>query len=648
MCGIAGVRFRDSSRGRVPVALERMGGALRRRGPDDEGVALFSRDGGVSDGESLAVDSEIDWELGFVHRRLSIQDTSNAGHQPMSTHDGRYWIVFNGEVYNFRELRRELESEGVEFRSRGDTEVVLQALVRWGEGALRRFNGMFALALWDRVERSLFCARDRLGIKPFYFTETSDGAFLFASDIKTLIASGLYTPEIDREALYYGLSFGVAPRPTTAFRGVRALRPGHWLRLGPQGQESSRYWSLPLGTCDENMSERDAVAELEERLTQSVRRRLVSDVEVASFLSGGIDSTTVSALAAKELPTLRAFTLAYEAPGEGETEQARANANHFGVEHVVRELDPWSILDATSETVLCSEEPHYSLGLNYQVCELVADHAIKVVLSGLGGDELFAGYPYYRQAQSPLQRIRSQHLWRLVAKVSPKRRRLAAMAQEGAWVDKHSRALGILGDAEKARLFGDPCLRDLSTPRHLRELYVPDGAEFSSVIEAFSFMDLANYVGNHHLYRLDQFSMHFSLEARVPMLDHELVEFAFRVPSRWKITNGEQKYCLRRVAEKYIHPSSLSMSKRGFSIPLERWLRGPLQTTLNEKIERLAGRDVFRGDELRRWQVEFERGRRSAWSMWALVSVENWIEAFFDRSLEFRSDRELVSVRRKG
>ncbi len=653
MCGICGILARGDRPESVLPPLRRMTDTLRHRGPDDEGYLLAYPTGEPArayGGDTTAPRApeaeplghphqhvaQVDGSaarLALGHRRLSILDLSPLGHQPMCTPDRRYWIVYNGEIYNYRDIARDLESSGETFASRCDTEVILRAYALEGPAFLRRVNGMFALAIWDDREKTLFCARDRIGIKPFYY-HLSDDLFVFASDIKTIIASRLYEPRVDPEALYHCLTLGVAPRPTTCFDGVRALEQGHWMKITRQGIVAKEcYWRLPVGTQDARLSEVDAAAQLDDALQQAVERRLLADVDVGTFMSGGIDSTTVSAIAAQAHPGIRAFTLGFapEYREMDELPQAKATAAMYGMTHHIRQVRPESVLTHVREMIRCYEEPFFSLSPNHVISQFVAENGIKVVLNGLGGDELFGGYPYYRWAlRWPRLRALAPFA-RMLAPLGFKWRQLAELASAHRPEEAYTALYGHEPQSRKRRLYAGAS-GDYDTPRRLRSLYNPDGIAFSDPVEAFNYLDMMHYVGNHHVYRVDQFTMLFSLEGRVPLLDHELVELAFRIPSRLKVRGNTPKYILRRVAERWIHPSCLSMRKRGFSLAMHRWIHTDLKPLVRESLDRLKARDLFDAEAIERARRDVEAGRAPYSSVWQLAAVELWLQEMFERS----------------
>ncbi|ETO92871.1 asparagine synthase (glutamine-hydrolyzing) [Legionella oakridgensis] len=633
MCGIAGIYNLGSDSFSGLESVHKMANAMINRGPNGEGYFFAYKNNQNSQFLSKANPNLYPQkaDLFLAHRRLSIIDLSDAALQPMCTEDRRYWITYNGELYNYQLLADELKRLGVDIVSRSDTEVLLKCYRQWGAKALDKFNGMFAFAIWDDKEKTLFCARDRVGIKPLYYT-IQNNRFIFASDIKTLIASGLYKPDIDYEGLYHAMSYGVAPRPYTCFKNVFALPQSHWMLIKPNGEIiQQRYWQIPINTQDQTMSEMDAADLLEEKLKTSVKRRLVSDVTVGTFMSGGIDSTLITAMAAKEHPGIKAFTLGYEgyASEFDEVPQAKATAAMYPLEHVVRTIKADSILTNIQDNIRHFEEPYYSLSPNFLISRLVSEHEVTVVLNGLGGDELFAGYRHSRWANR-------QRLMRTIApffKILKNYKELYARVSEFSMAKTadryYSLLFTIMSENIKQKLFLNPDIASLNTIEKLNQIYIGKDTTFTDSIEAMCYMDLIHYIGNHHVYRVDQFTMAFSLEGRFPFLDHEVIEAAFRIPSKYKIKNGQQKYIVKKVAEKYIAPECLSMKKKGFSLPMSHWIKNDLSNYVTTQLTSLAKRELFHPKVI--WNVwsMFNQGKIDSRYVWQLVAVEAWLQMFF-------------------
>lgn len=629
-----------------------MNRAMHHRGPDDEGIAIFHGSGSAVDiyggddtpdhvfmsgnsycpGKKFSGEIPQNTHLALGHRRLSIIDLSAAGHQPMCTEDQRFWIVYNGEVYNYKELRSELKTAGESFFSNSDTEVVLKAFRHWGPECLNRFNGMWAFAIWDSKKKQLFCSRDRIGIKPFYYHVT-DSYLIFASDIKTLIASKLYRPVPNWEGVYHAMSFQCAPRPMTCFSDVVALAPAHWMTVDMAGKiNQSRFWRIPTGNMDYNRTEKQWVRDLDETLKRSVEQRLISDVPIGTFMSGGIDSTTISAIAAQKHNGIKTFTLSYgnRYPEMNELVQAKATARMWPLSHIWKEVDPECVLPEIHNITKCYEEPALSLGPIYVISQLVRDSSVTVVLNGLGPDELFCGYG--RHAYLSLwNRIRPfKTLLSPISGMSDKLGKLARLSRCTDVFDYYVNMVSAFPESLKKQLFAIPDARAWSSGDTFKKIYELGEIEFESLLEAICYMDLVNYIGNHHVYRGDQFSMHFSIECRYPYLDYKFVELSSRVPDRFRVRNGYGKYIQRKLSEKYVHSSCLEMKKKGFSFPIAGWMRTQLKDLVHEKIDRLKARDVFNPYALDQIRNYFYLKNTSGNQLWFLVSIELWLEELID------------------
>jgi asparagine synthase (glutamine-hydrolysing) len=656
MCGICGIVNLNSSAVNFSGAIKKMTRSMRKRGPDDEGF-IFHRFGspmtlayGDDTDEKIKarafnqshIDNFKDYpaDVALGQRRLAILDLSDKGHQPLLSDDNRYAIVFNGEIYNYIELRNELVRCGQIFQSDSDTEVILKSYIVWGESCLRRLNGDFAFSIYDSYKNELFCARDRFGIKPFYYSK-DDRFFIFASDITTLLSSGLKSAEIDNDGLLLNMVFGICPRPKTAFKGISALRPGHFLRIDRSGRlEEKAYWRIPIGTARPKMKIDEAVELVEHHLVRSVKTRLASDVAIGTLLSGGVDSTLITAIAALNNPGIQAFTIGY---GDRDREldevlQARATAAMYDVRHNVTVVDDTDELSDIEAWVSEHEEPYYALSAMNMVARQVGKTGTKVVLSGIGADEIFGGYGCYKYAWIP-------------AFNPANHKSLSILDQNLGWLDggRISKRLEFLLSSPARRHGMLYRVRSLSDARKFFNKsvfsssitdplnYVVDqycyGSAFSSNVEAFNFMDLTNYLANHHMDRGDKFSMRHSVEARFPFLDHELVEASLTIPSELKVRNNIYKYVLKKVASKYVHRSSLDMSKKGFSLPLDAWARGPLKSLVNDKLKVLAGADLVNRKHVELLQNNFFAGGGNVNDIWHLFSLALWMEKFFKNKI---------------
>ena len=642
MCGLAGFidpSCRGGEQGLAAMARS-MADVLRHRGPDDDGIW---------------VDADAGIALG--HRRLSIIDTSSQGHQPMVSRDGRYVIAYNGEVYNFQDLCRELAGPGCGFRGHSDTEVILEACAAWGvRRAVERFIGMFAFALWDREDRVLTLVRDRLGIKPLYWGRFGD-LFLFGSELKALRAHPGWQPEIDRDALAAYMRYSYVPAPHTIYRNVFKLEPGKILTLRPgQPPEIDAYWDMRAvarkGVADPlAISDGEALEQLENVLGDAVKRRLVADVPLGALLSGGIDSSTVVALMqARSNRPIKTFTIGFPEERYNEAQHAKAVAAHLGTEHTELYVEPGHAAEVIPRLPEWFDEPFADSSQipTYLVSELTCDH-VTVALSGDGGDEVFAGYNRY---------FWGRRIWRGIAWAPPMGRRTGARAlravSPGAW----DRLFDLVPGRLRPRMAGDKMhkLADVlaqGTPDGLYRRLVthwdePDtlvrgarepkgpvwdealAAELPDFVSRMQFLDTVTYLPDDILTKVDRASMAVSLEVRVPILDHRVVEFVWRLPPGMKVRNGTAKWLLRRLLHRYVPEHLIERPKMGFGIPIDDWLRGPLrdwaETLLAE--DRLRREGYFDPAPIRqKWIEHLSNKRNWQYHLWDVLMFQAWSAA---------------------
>ena len=596
MCGIAGVLNLTGSRDQLERNAMAMADSLAHRGPDDQGIW-----------------SDTEAGIALVHRRLSIVDLSSAGHQPMISADGRFIITYNGEIYNFQELRPELEARGVKFRGHSDTEVMLEAFAAYGiEATVKRLIGMFTIGVWDRRSRTLTLVRDRLGIKPLYWAKFGK-LFLFGSELKALRAYPGWTPSIDGSAVAAFMRHNCVPAPHSIYKGVRKLEPGTILTLPPDGEPRlERFWDAravaqagladPLQVDDTELTDR-----LEALLQDAVRRRMVADVPVGAFLSGGIDSSTVTALMkAANCGPVRTYTIGFDLPGFDEAPHSAAVARHLGTDHTELTVTAKQALDVIPQLPDMYDEPFAdSSQIPTHLVSAMTRRHVTVALSGDGGDELFGGYNRYQL---------STGFWRSLSLLPRPLRRAIAATLTAVPADRWSQVLSALPAGMQPRQVGDKlhklatvlCADDDSAlyrrlVTHWEPAQIVPGAaepksilwdaqierDFPGPLERMQFLDLVTYLPDDILTKVDRASMAVALEARVPLLDHRVVEFAWRIPRRTLIRNGVSKWPLRQVLYRHVPRDSIERPKTGFSIPLGEWLRGPLrewaETLLSEK-----------------------------------------------------------------
>ena len=648
MCGITGIWTTRSAEQGLSATAQRMAQAIRHRGPDDGGCW-----------------SDLTAGVALAHRRLSIVDLSPLGRQPMLSPSERYVIVFNGEVYNHRELRRQLLKEfgtALQFRGHSDTEVMLAAIDAWGlERAVKRFVGMFAFALWDRVERELHLVRDRLGIKPLYYGRAG-GALVFGTELKALTAHPDFTGEVSRDALALLLRFNYVPAPYSIYTGISKLLPATILTLrSPSSQGDAQvFWSareaVERGRRDPfSGSDEEAVEELDRRLRDAVGLRMLADVPVGAFLSGGIDSSTVVALMqAQSNRPVKTFSIGSSDGQLDEAPFAKKVAKHLGTDHTELYATAQDALDVIPHLATIYDEP-FADSSQIPTCLVsrLARQEVTVALSGDGGDEVFAGYN--RHVWVPA-------IWKKVGWIPPSVRHaggqaLTMMSPE-AWNRGFDRLGQVLPKTLSHRSPGDKLhklagILSASSPEAMylgvsSQWPTPERIVVGSVepqtpltdtaaqpdlddfTERMLYLDLVTYLPDDILTKVDRASMAVSLEARVPLLDHRVVEFGWRLPLSMKIRRGRSKWLLRRVLEQYVPARLVERPKAGFGLPIATWLRGPLRDWANALLDRrrLAEEGFFQPQAVNQQWAEHLSGRRNWQShLWGLLMFQSWHEA---------------------
>ncbi|HRN50099.1 MAG TPA: asparagine synthase (glutamine-hydrolyzing) [Anaerolineales bacterium] len=635
MCGICGyLQPGGAPSAQLEQNISRMANAIRHRGPDDDGVWVDPQNG-----------------LGLGFRRLAILDLSPLGHQPMASADERYVITFNGEIYNYQELRAELQQLGHTFKGHSDTEVMLAAFGQWGiRPAVERLNGMFAIALWDSHERLLYLIRDRLGVKPLYYG-WNQGRFFFGSELKALKAHPEFASDINRFAMGQYLRFGYVPAPDSIYTGIHKLQPGSILVVGAQSRDNTpeTYWKLDRvgATNGHPRDENQALAELEELLLESVRLRMIADVPLGAFLSGGVDSSVIVALMqAQSSRPIKTFTIGFHEQRYNEAPYAKQIANHLGTEHTELYVTPEEAMAVIPKLPQMYDEPFSDSSQipTYLVSQL-ARRDVTVSLSGDGGDELFLGYNRYLWARN---------IWGSIKWLPrPARAGLAQLTKllPAARVDALVAGAGLrsmvpqLGD--KLQKLGSVLAHDgpEAVYEHLVTLW-PNPTELmdtsgfennarrkwnyagdQSFAEWMSWLDIHTYLPDDILVKLDRASMAVSLEGRVPLLDdHRVVEFAAKLPHSLKHRQGKTKWLLRKLLYKYVPAQLVERPKMGFGVPIDSWLRGPL----HEWAEDLLGEDKLRQSGLnptpirQRWQEHVSGGRNWQYHLWNVLMFQAW------------------------
>jgi asparagine synthase (glutamine-hydrolysing) len=649
MCGINGIVLSSRApEGRVERGvLERMRDVIRHRGPDDCGIYL-------------------DGNAGLGHRRLSIVDVSG-GHQPMPNEDGSLHVVYNGEIYNHSDYREGLEARGHTYRTHCDTETILHLYEEKGARCVEDLRGMFAFAVWDSRRRELFIARDRLGVKPLYYVHREDGSLFFASEIKALLEARAARPELNYRALPDYLANHGTSGDETLFEGVRRLPPGHTMLWRDGRVEIKKYWDVSYTPKDGGgdgraKSDEEYVSEWSELFRTSVRLRLMADVPLGMFLSGGIDSSAIAAVMSRMVSEpIKTFSVAFAEREANELSYARLVAEEFKTDHHEVTVSPREFFDALPRLVWHEDEPlaHPSSVALYFVSRLAARH-VKVVLTGEGSDEMLAGYERYYK--TVLQLRLGPHYHRLAPRAL--RRALAArvfgLPAASRVRHKMTRTFLCLEPNVESLYFDNFAVFPASMQRELltaeareragstldpyadmRRYF--DSAEADSLLERMLYADTKTYL-HELLMKQDQMSMAASIESRVPFLDHRLVEYTARMPERMKLRRGfNTKYVLRRAMKGVLPEAILTRGKMGFPVPVGKWFRGEFRHVLEEYVtgERAASRGVFEPGFVRALVARHLAGEDHSERLWALVNFEMWLRRFFDGEASYEPREEL-------
>lgn len=630
MCGVAGLYDLEGVRVFDRTLVDRMTDSLTHRGPDERGV--FLRPG-----------------IALGHRRLSIIDRAS-GQQPMLNDDGSVALSYNGEIYNFGELRPELEAAGYRFRTSSDTEVLLRAWEHWGEQCVQRFRGMFAFAVWDSTRGCLFLARDRLGIKPLYYASLADGSFAFASELKALTLHPALPRTLDPQAVEEYFAYGYVPDPKTIFVAARKLPPGHVLtvRRGERVAEPRGYWDAPFAPVP--FVDVDAAGEeLVERLREAVRIRLIAEVPLGAFLSGGVDSSAVVALMSEvQSDPVNTCSIAFDHRDFDESAHAELVARRYRTNHHVEQVkvDDFGLIDRLA---LLYDEPYADSSAipTYRVCEL-ARKRVTVALSGDGGDEDFAGYRRYKLhvAEERLRALLPLALRRAIfgplgtlypkadwaPRVLRAKTTFQALARNS--VDAYFHTVSIFNDLLRARLFNDAFRRELQGYEAAAVLRGHAArAPTDDPLALVQYLDFKTYLPGDILTKVDRASMAHALEVRVPLLDHHFVEWVTGLPASSKLHRGEGKYVFKKALESRLPHNVLYRQKMGFAVPLAHWFRGPLRDRLRETVlgERLRATGWFDDAFLRHLVEAHQSGRRDySAPLWTVLMFESFLRQVVD------------------
>ena len=625
MCGICGLASTVGVEQDL-TTLKKMCRVLKHRGPDDEGYY-------------------IDDYAGLGMRRLSIIDLAT-GHQPIANENGSIWVVFNGEIYNFQELRDQLISRGHVFSTKTDTEVIIHAYEEYGDDCLNYFNGMFGIAIWDQSKRRLLLARDRVGIKPLYYWENGQ-KLIFGSELKSVIQHPDVPLEVNPVALNHFLTLEYIPAPWTIFKDIKKLPAGHFLTFENGKCSVKQYWNIQIQNVPTN--EAECVEVLTDLIRDAVRLRLISDVPLGAFLSGGIDSSSiVSFMAETSTQPVQTFSIGFDDKTYNELDYARLVAQKFSTNHYEEILQP-DINEMVGRLAPLLDEPFgdFSIFPTYLVSE-VARQQVTVVLSGDGGDELFGGYETY-VAQNldryygllPSQ-LRQSLFPALLNKIPPSPAKKGFINKAKRFVEgsslpttlQHTRWMTFMSDADKSALYQPDLLASINgnNTQFLIEDFFNQATHFDSLAQQ-QYVDIKTYLVDNILVKVDRMSMAASLEARVPLLDHRIVEFALSLPPQMKLQRGQTKRILRQAVANRIPSEILDKPKQGFSIPLKHWLRGPLRPLMTDLLsnDTINRRGYFSADQVSTWMTQhLEQRANHSHRLWALMVFEMWHQNIYD------------------
>ncbi|PID43519.1 MAG: asparagine synthetase B [Proteobacteria bacterium] len=626
MCGIAGI-FNLDGQGQIDQELlARMNQAQFHRGPDEGG--MWTDEG-----------------IGLAHRRLSIIDLSSAGKQPMTNEDGTVIVSFNGEIYDFQSLREELVAAGHVFKSHTDTEVIVHGWEEWGEQCIEKFRGMFGIAIWDANKKQLFMARDRLGIKPVFYTITEEGMMLFGSELKVLYQYAGLKKEIDPECVEDYFAFGYVPEPRTIFKNIYKLEPGHTLsiRVGDSKPAIKQYWNLPFQT-NESLSYEQAQKELVEKMQEATNIRMVADVPLGAFLSGGVDSSSVVALMSNNSDApVNTCSIAFNDPKFNESDFAQQVADRYKTNHFLEtvDTDDFDLIDKLAELY---DEPYADSSAipTYRVCELAKKH-VTVTLSGDGADESLSGYRrhvWHMNEEAVRNRLPygfRRAVFGFLGRVYPKldwmprifRAKTTFQALGRSSVEAYFNTVSILKDEQRASLYSSEFKKKLNGynavqvfNRHAEECPSKDP------LNLIEYLDLKTYLVGDILTKVDRASMAHALEVRVPLIDHKLIEWISNLPGKFKIKGQVGKYILKNTMEPHLPEDILYRPKMGFAVPLASWFRGPLKEHVKTHIlgERLLSTGIFDKEVLSDLVNEHLAGRRDySAPIWTLLMFDSFL-----------------------
>jgi len=631
MCGICGYySFKNEI---SSENILEMNSAIRHRGPDDEG--FWISDG--SKGESFSgndstkkikkvfpVLNETNSKIALGFRRLSIVDLSEKGHQPMLSDDEKITITFNGEIYNFKKIRKELEDLGYHFKSTSDTEVILKSYKEWGTEMFSRFDGMFAIALIDLEKQKLILGRDRVGLKPLFYFK-NENALVWASEIKSILKNEYIKPEINWNGVYTNFLFQTTLAPETCFQNIFSLEPASFLVLDLNDFTFSKqfYWNFPTEEL-ENVTEEEAVAKVDELLSESVKEQLFADVPVTSMMSGGIDSTLITAKAKPYKNDINAFTISYQF-SESEVKDASLMAEEIDIQHNIKKVSDDEILNQLKENIQHFEEPYSSLEVLMNAAEFAKNKGFKVVLSGNGADELFAGYSHSLKLNKWLSMKKFNAVRHFIFTNDDFSRKVKNYFSQDDMLDFFRQSQVGMKPFEAKNVFSNAIFNTVKT--NLKDKKLSETKDYQGLFE----YDMKYSLSSHHVFRDDLSAMKYGVEFRYPYLSNDLIDYVSSLPEKLRYNGIQNKPLLRKVAEKYLPSEILKMPKRGFSFPLAHFIKTEpkVREFIIESLNSLKKREFFNSELIDEWW-NHQKNEYDCVKIWQLVTFELWYQKYFE------------------
>ena len=639
MCGICG--FVTKGINTTASTLVRMNTALRHRGPDDEGYFCIYENQGdhYSGDESIKAikasvphinpDLKINAGLGF--RRLSILDLSEAGHQPMMNDAKNIILTFNGQIYNYKALRNELEQQGFHFKSTTDTEVILKGYEYWGKDVVYRLNGMFAFAIADLTKNSVWLVRDRIGLKPLYYHQSAND-ITWASEMKAILKADWIKASVNETGLVGNYYLQTTPAPLTCFENIKALLPATWLEIDLQSLHTKEYnyWDIPVGANKYSINIEDASQELDRRIQESVKLQLNADVPVITMMSGGIDSTTITAMGHKMDDTLKCYSFGIDGTGNGidELPQSKAMAQKLGIEQLIHMVKMEEVIAHLDADLRHYEEPYTSPEVMLSPSEHLGKMGYKVLLSGNGADEVFGGYGHFLSLDQWRKRRSISKIEPFVPGISPFLKKVKSYMQIDSGFKYYANSRASMRPYQLKQLLPNT---DWDKMNQLASHLPQDESRFENEYEALFYFEMKYSVGSHHVFRDDLSAMRHSVEMRYPYLDHTIIEWVTQLPLSLRYNGKINKPLLRATAAHYIEDINLQMPKKGFSLPLDDWwhnnkhVRNYMETQLNALVKR----GIFNNKTIKDWKANCNTSFELS-KIWQLVTTELWLQTYID------------------